>query len=132
MAVAHFTNELRNGFLTLVRDKLNGGGIEVYAGELPLSADTALFGQLFRARLELPDPCAADPLDGALTLTVEPAAGTVEPGEPPTFARLFDADGAAVCDLDVGLLASSASLRFDTLNFIQGGTVRVSSAVFRA
>lgn len=128
MGFFHLATVVRNEFLTNLRDRLNGGALELYAGDVPASADVPLFGQLFRVRLEFPDPCALDP-DGMLTLTV--IDGIAADGDPPTFGRLYDEDENTVGDIDVGPMESTASLRFDALNFVQGNTVRVTSAVLR-
>lgn len=78
--------------------------------------------------LTLSQPCATL-VDGEATfntITEDPAAD--DNGEC-TFVRLVDGDDNLVIDLPVGDLASSAPVKVNTTTFVQGGPIRVTSAV---
>lgn len=134
MAILRSRKSLRDAMLTLVRDALNEGNVEILYGALPAEPEEALFGQLLLGTLQLANPSGANP-DGNLVL--EPVADgaaesdfSLEPDADPAqqfFARFYDADGDAVLDVDIGLLDSDATLRVDTLNFIQGEPIRAQT-----
>ncbi|MDG4562556.1 MAG: hypothetical protein P9E88_14810 [Candidatus Competibacter sp.] len=108
----------------LVAGWLDGGTIKVYDGTRPATPDTVITSQTLLVIFELPDPAGtvtngvweADVIDAAMIAATGTAA----------WARLFDATGAVIADLDVGLTDSDAALWLDNLSLVAGGLVTVT------
>jgi hypothetical protein len=128
----HLSAAFRTAFFELLRDALAAGSIKVYAGTVPASVDTPITDQVLRATLVLTDPAGQPPAAGSWNLTpIDTVDAVGSSSAVPSFARIVDSDGVGVFDADVGLMASSASLRFDTLTFAAGADVRLDSALLR-
>ena len=119
-----FANARRQSRGELVAGWLAGGTIKVYDGTRPATPDTAVTTQTLLVTFALPDPAGtvtngvweADAIDAAMIAATGTAA----------WARLFDATGAVIADVDVGLTDSDAALWLDNLSLVAGGLVTVT------
>lgn len=139
MGIVRVSAAVKDEFLALLRERLAEGQILLLRDEnwpaSPASPDTPLFGQAAYGQFTLEETDPGDPPSGGewvltpIADTSSEAAAT--PQSPPNFARIVDADGVAVLDVDVGLPNSGATLRFDTLTFPQGQSLHIESALLR-
>jgi len=122
----------RNAYLTSIRDLLDAGtgpgkllvmdGVRPAAGGTPTNV---------LAELTLSDPCAANPANGVLTFNAITGGAALQNGTA-SWVRLVDSDGNFVCDGSVGATGSGADVEFGNINFVQGGTVNISSGSITA
>lgn len=126
-----YTATCRNNQLdeitALVDAGATGGLIKVYDGTRPADADTAVTTQNLLAQLTMSATSFGAAAAGVLTAasitddTSADATGTA------SWFRLTDSDGNAVLDGDVG--TSGSDLNFDSVSFVAGGTISVTSFV---
>lgn len=124
MALA-FVASLRNARLDEITTAIGTSGLlRIYSGTRPATGGTETT-QL--AELALTATAAPGASGGVLTFssisddTSADATGTA------SWARLTTSAGAAVVDMDVSTAASD--LNFDSVSFVEGGTVSVTSLV---
>lgn len=127
MALGYSTT-LRNNQLDEITAEIGASGLlRIFSGTQPATggAETTKL-----AELALSATAAPAASGGTLTFdaisddTSADATGTA------TWARLCQADGTAVVDMTVG--TSGADLNFDSVSFVAGGTVSVTSFVITA
>ena len=116
----------RNEMLDVIRDNLNSGRVRVYSGTRPIDADTALSGNTLLAELNLASTAFAVSSGGVLTANAITQDSSADNGGTASFVRVTEADGTTpVCDLSVG--TSGAEINFQSLTFVQGLVVQVTS-----
>lgn len=124
---------LRNAQLNVLRDALDVGATPgkmlLYGGTRP-DTGAAIGEAPHLATCVLSKPSAANAAGGELTFAAitdelnAPAAGDA------TWARFVDGDDAFVCDADVGVFASEAEVRLNSVTVSLGGIVRINSGKF--
>lgn len=125
---------LRNAQLDVLRLALDNaatpGYIEIWSDTRPATGAAPGVGCELLAQPTLSKPCASSAAGGELIfLSIldeedAPAAGTA------TWARFKDGDGNFVCDGDVGVFASEAEIRLNSVTVSLGGIVRINSGKF--
>ncbi len=128
MAISYVT-ALRTTRITDVLTAIDagsaGGKILLYTGASP-GVNSAVSSQVLLATLTLSDP--AGTVSGAvLTFSAITADASADASGTAGWARLTTSEGATVADLSVGLTASTADIRLNTLEIVAGGEVSMSS-----
>lgn len=103
--------------------------IELRTGEQPSSILGSATGTLLgTAQLSL--PAFGDSSDGSATSNDISDIEIVAAGTP-TWCRFYDRDENAIFDASVGLDGSGADIQLDNVNFVLGGSARITSVVFK-
>jgi len=122
---------IRNARLADIKNPIDAGSgageIRFYTLPLPATTGAAITSQTLLATCALSDPCgtisnAVLSFDVISDDLAADATGTV------AFGRFVDSDGNFVADGDVGLSGSDAVFIFNTLSFVAGGAVQITSA----
>lgn len=123
-----YTTTLKNNMLDEITSAIGASGLlRIYDGTPPADADTALSGNTQLAELALSATAAGAASGGDLTFssisddTSADATGTA------SFFRLLTSGGSAVVQGTVG--TSGADINFNSVSFVTGGNVAVSSLV---
>lgn len=111
----------------LVDAGVSAGLLKIYDGTRPADADTAVGVQVLLAQLTLSDPSAVAAASGVLTLSAITSDTSADATGTASWFRVTDSAGNAVYDGDVG--TSGSDLNMDSVSFVAGGTVAVSSWV---
>jgi hypothetical protein len=124
MALGYSTT-VRNNRMTQVLNAIGTSGfLRIYSGTRPATGGTATT-QL--AQLPL-SATAGTVSGGVLTFAAITADAAADATGTATWARLVTSAGAAVVDLSVG--TSGADINFDSVSFVSGGNVAVTSLTF--
>lgn len=126
--IARLSARARNQILVAITSLADGGKMEIYEGRQPARADDKIGDQLLLARLTLPDPAFAQPLNGAAgarSIDQQPALATGRA----SWARISDALGDALLDIDVG--ESGAALNLSSAQLFERGPVVINALVLR-
>jgi hypothetical protein len=124
MALGYITS-LRNNRLDEITAAIGSNGLlRIYSGTRPATggAETT---QL--AELALSATAAPAASGGQLTFSTISDDTSADATGTATWARLCTSAGAAVVDMDVG--TSGSDINFDSVSFVAGGTVSVTSLV---
>lgn len=127
------TNVLAQAMLTAVKTAIDAGSaaiIELYDGSKPADADTAVGAQVKLATLTMSATAfgsVSDAAPGAImtaaTITGDSSADATGTA---TWGRLLtQAAGTVILDFTVG--TSGADVNFNTVSFVSGSTVDISS-----
>jgi hypothetical protein len=126
--IARLSARSRNQILVAITRLADGGKIEVYQGRQPARADDEIGDQLLLARLMLPDPAFASPINGAAgarSIDQQPALASGRAN----WARIFDASAEPLMDIDVG--ESGAALNLSSAQLFERGPVLINALVLR-
>lgn len=119
---------LRSAILTPLGTFIDGGDaagkLLIYAGSPPANAGAGLGGATLLATLTLSDPAFASNTAGTATFDEIESATAVATGTA-SFFRLADSEDNVGIQGTVG--TSGADLNFNTVSFVLGGTVAVTS-----
>lgn len=107
---------------------LGAGNVLFYAGSLPVTVGGAITNQVLVAVCALSRPCGII-ANNQLTFAAISDELSAKATETITFGRVVDGNGDFVADAGAGLANSTAFFKFDTVNAIAGGTVKVISMV---
>lgn len=122
MALAYST-ALRNARLDEVTTAIGASGLlRIYNGTRPATGGAAT---TLLAQLALSATAAAAASGGVLTFSAISSDTSADATGTATWARLTTSGGTAVVDMNVG--TSGSDLNFDSVSFVAGGTVAVSS-----
>ena len=129
MAVLRLSTTARNALANAARHRDQRqwqapGTIKIYTGSQPATPQTAASGTLL-ATITLPNPPFGSAATGVITAN---AITQVNAGASGTaaWARIADADGNAMLDVDVG--TSGATINLNTTSIVSGGPVAITSA----
>lgn len=129
----NISNALAIAAVNAITAKFNIGGagkIEYYDGSQPADVDTAVTSQNLLGTTTLPDPAFPTAVDssGSATATGNaiPSVQVTAAGTP-TWARVFDGNGLACDDGDVGLVASGADFEVDDLSWELNDNINANS-----
>jgi len=128
MALTYTTTLVNNQLdeLTALVDAGSGAGkIKIYDGTVPTDVGTALAGNTLLATLTCTDPAAAAASSGVLTFSTITDDSSADATGTATFFRITDSDDNDVVQGTVG--TSGADVNFDSVSFVAGGTVAMSS-----
>ena len=133
MANVRIATATRNAMLDQLATKINAaagaspnqGYINVYDGSQPANANTAITTQNLLAQLRFSQPAAPSASGGVLTFSTIVEDSSADATGTAAWARITDADGNTIFDCDVS--TSGATLNFNTVSFVAGGPVRVTS-----
>lgn len=123
-------NSLANGFAADVLAALDAGSgpavIKFYTGTKPAGPDTAITSQTLLGTLTCSDP--AGTVSGrTLTFSAIAADTSADADGTCTWARILDSAGVAVADVSVGLSGSGADMIANTVTFLTGGQISITS-----
>lgn len=129
MAVFRLANPTASGLAQEFIDRVSGGsgpGIgRIYNGTIPANPQTAITTQTLLGTITFSDPVGSI-TNGILTL------GAVTSGEADatgiaSWVRWFDSDLNVICDMDVSDDAGNGIVKFNTVSFVVGGSIEISS-----
>lgn len=121
MAIGYITT-LRSTRMTDVVTALGSSGfLDIYDGSRPATGGTATTKL---AHLAL-SATAGTVTNGVLTFSTITADSSADQSGTATWARLTTSGGTAIADLSVG--TSGADINFDSVSFVAGGNVSVTS-----
>jgi len=103
---------------------LEGGFLDLYAGEQPATADSPVKGQARLAHVPFARP-AFQKADRGLAWAYPLTDATAEVTGTATWFRLTGSDGAAIADGSVGV--SNANLNLLTVDLVKGMMVRIGA-----
>lgn len=117
-------NALANALGIAINANGNAGTIKIYSGSQPADPQTAGSGTLL-ATLTLPNPPFGSAAGGVITANTIAQVNAVATNTA-GWARVADAGGNAIMDVDVG--TSGATINLNTTALVSGGPVAITSA----
>ena len=130
MAIS-LTTTLRNGTLDAITTAIGSSGLlRIYDGTPPANVGTALSGNTLLATLPLSTTAAPGASGGVLTFSTITNDSSADATGTASFFRLLTSGATAVVQGTVG--TSGADINFNTVSFVSGAAVAVSSLVFTA
>ena len=130
MAIS-LTTTLRNGTLDAITSAIGASGLlRVYDGTPPTNVGTALSGNTLLATCPLSATAAPAASGGVLTFNSITNDSSADATGTASFFRLLTSGATAVVQGTVG--TSGADINFNTVSFVSGAAVAVSSLVFTA
>ena len=130
MAIS-LTTTLRNGTLDAITTAIGTSGLlRVYDGTPPANVGTALSGNTLLATCPLSSTAAPAASGGVLTFNAITTDTSADATGTASFFRLLTSGATGVAQGTVG--TSGADLNFNTVSFVSGAAVAVSSLVFTA
>lgn len=102
------------------------GYIEIRSGTKPASPQTAATGTLL-STLQLANPAFPAFANGSAAANTIADDSNIAASGAASWFRMYDRDGTAVMDGDVTITGGGGDIEFDNINFIQGGTVSIST-----
>jgi hypothetical protein len=124
MAIGYVTTLRTTRMNAIVTDIDSGAGagtLTIYSGTRPATGGTET---TVLAVLTLSDPCGTV-TNGVLTFSAITDDASANATGTASWARLKDSDGNAAADMSVG--TSGADINFDSVSFVAGGNVSVTS-----
>jgi hypothetical protein len=124
MAIGYVTTLRTTRMNAIVTDIASGAGagtLTIYSGTRPATGGTET---TVLAVLTLSDPCGTV-TNGVLTFSAITDDASANATGTASWARLKDSDGNAAADMSVG--TSGADINFDSVSFVAGGNVSVTS-----
>jgi hypothetical protein len=124
MAIGYVTTLRTTRMNAIVTDIDSGAGagtLTIYSGTRPATGGTET---TVLAVLTLSDPCGSV-TNGVLTVSAITDDASANATGTASWARLKDSDGNAAADMSVG--TSGADINFDSVSFVAGGNVSVTS-----
>ena len=129
-----YTTTLRNNQLDEITGLVDAGSgagkVRIYSGSVPANVGTALGAQVLLAELVLTDPSAAAAAAGVLTFSAIADDTSADATGTAAFFRILDSDNNAVIQGTVG--TSGADINFDSVSFVAGGLVEITSLTITA
>lgn len=132
--IINLAPSLQTSVLDAVLTALNAGTgnatIEFYTGAMPATPATAITTQTLLGTLTCSDPVGTvsgnELTFGAITQdSAADATGTA------AWARIKDATGTSVIDLDVTNTGGNGAIKLNSVNIVAGGPISISAGVIR-
>ena len=124
-----YTTAVRNSMLDEITAAIGSSGLlRIYDGTPPASVNNALSGNTQLAELALSATAAGAASSGTLTFSAISNDTSADATGTASFFRLLTSGGSAVVQGTVG--TSGSDINFDSVSFVAGGTVSVSSLAF--
>jgi hypothetical protein len=121
-----FAGASRQSRASLLGTWLDGGTIDLYDAPRAADPDTAIETQILLCAIALDDPAGAAE-DGVWTADPLPGQALILASGTPAWARVRDANGDVVADIDVGASGSGAALELDNLSLVAGAYLTPTS-----
>ena len=125
------TNAAASAAADAVVDRLDTGGAgtsKIYDGTIPTDADTAVGAQTLLATLTFSATAFGAASNGVATANSITSDTSADATSTATWARLANGSGTTQMDVTVG--TSSADLIFNTVSFVTGATVSITSLTY--
>lgn len=116
-------NALANALASAINANGNAGTIKIYSGSQPATPQDTATGTLL-ATLTFPNPPFGSAAAGVITAGAIPQVNAVATNTA-GWARVADAGGNAILDVDVG--TAGASINLNTTAIVSGGPVAITS-----
>lgn len=130
MAIIRFVtaakNNALNALITAIDAGAGPGTIKIYTGTQPTTANDAITSQTLLGTLTFSDPCGSTSA-GVLTMSAITQDSSADATGTAAWARIADSTGATVFDVDCGNTGGGATLQFNTVNFVIGGPILITS-----
>lgn len=130
MAIFRPVTAVKNSALDAIKTAIDAGSgaglIKIYNGTQPATANDAVTSQTLLGTLTFSDPCGSSS-SGTLTFSAITQDSSADATGTATWARIVDSTGATVFDCDVGTTGGSASLQFNTTNFVITGPILITA-----
>lgn len=124
-----YTTAVRNTGLDAITSAIGASGLlRIYDGTPPASVNNALSGNTQLAELALSATAAPSASGGVLTFSSISNDASADATGTASFFRLLTSGGTAVVQGTVS--TSGADINFDSVSFVAGGTVSVTSLAF--
>lgn len=132
MATVRITNAvasaMANAFTTAL-DAGTAGIIEIYDSTIPTNADTAVGAQTKLATLTFSASSFGAASNGVITAASITSDSSADATGTASWARLLtQSGGTTIADVDVG--TSGATINFNTVSFVSGSTISITSFTF--
>ena len=126
-----YTTTLRNNQLDEIPGVIGASGLlRIYDGTPPADVGTALSGNTLLAECALSATSAPAASGGDLTFNAISDDASADATGTASFFRILTSGASAVIQGTVG--TSGADINFDSVSFVAGGTVSISSLVISA
>jgi hypothetical protein len=122
------TNATASAACDAIVDRLDTGGagtIKVYTGTIPTDADTAVGAQTLLATLTFSATAFGAASNGVATAAAITSDSSADTNGTAAWARLANGAGTTIMDVTVG--TSGEDINFNTVSFVTGATVAISS-----
>lgn len=132
MAIVRFATSLKPSILTPIQAAIDagatGGTVKIYTGAMPTDPQTAISTQVLLGTLTFSKPCGVV-ASGVLTMSSITQDSSADAGGTATWARIADADGVAVMDIDISASGGTGALQLNTTTIVLGGPILITSFV---
>lgn len=122
------TNAAASAAADAVVDRIDTGGagtIKIYTGTIPTDADTALGAQTLLATLTFSATAFGNASNGVATAAAITSDTSADATGTAAWARIANGAGTTIMDVTVG--TSGEDINFNTVSFVTGATVSISS-----
>ena len=113
MAIVRFATSLKPSILTPIQAAIDagatGGTVKIYTGAMPTDPQTAISTQVLLGTLTFSKPCGVV-ASGVLTMSSIAQDSSADAGGTATWARIADANGVAVMDIDISVSGGIGAL----------------------
>jgi hypothetical protein len=125
------TNAAASAAADAVVDRIDTGGagtIKIYTGTIPTDADTALGAQTLLATLTFSATAFGSASNGVATANSITSDTSADATGTAAWARI--ANGAGTTQMDVTVGTSGEDINFNTVSFVSGATVAITSLTY--
>jgi len=128
--LSHYGSAAQDAAMNAIGPLANSGYLDIYDGAMPATPATAISGQTLLASVVLPATAFGSSSAGVITAN---AITNVTAGATSTaaWARMYKSDHTTVL-ADMNVAVSGACLTFNSVSFVSGGTVSISSFTIAA
>ena len=125
------TNAAASAAADAVVDSIDVGGagtIKIYDGTIPTNADTAVGAQVLLATLTFAATAFGAASNGVATAAAITSDSAADATSTAAWARIASGGGTTIMDVTVG--TSGDDINFNTVSFVTGATVSISSLTY--
>lgn len=125
------TNAAASAAADAVVDRIDTGGagtIKIYTGTIPTDADTAVGAQTLLATLTFSATAFGNASNGVATAAAITSDTSADATGTAAWARI--ANGAGTTQMDVTVGTSGEDINFNTVSFVSGATVAITSLTY--
>jgi hypothetical protein len=125
------TNAAASAAADAVVDRIDTGGagtIKIYTGTIPTDADTAIGAQVLLATLTFSATAFGAASNGVATANAITSDTAADATGTAAWARI--ANGAGTTQMDVTVGTSGDDINFNTVSFVTGATVAITSLTY--
>lgn len=129
-AVIRLTDNAANLSLDALRDAIDDGGaaghMDIYAGTIPLTAETAIGSQTKLGTVTFSYPSAPNASSRTLTFDTITGDSSADASGTAAWARIYTSAGTEVMDVSIGS-GSGVVIQFNTTVIVSGGPIDVTA-----